>query len=241
MARTQKWNKAHTTSPYSKSRTSPKNSAWPTINDGPARYIGLRTWRYRPVTTSRSGGAMGAGVPRPWRAKRAKESSKTGSPAAISRAPSTRNPTKPTSGGATRQPEIQNGTNTTKVPGATTRNRTDPTTAAARCMGRAHFCSSFDLHVNVRVKATERKKLERRSSNAKRGHARDRWPRTTVRCARCTLIRVRATDPRAGCHRGVPIGGCTTCGASDTSQGARAWKSYVIPPFEKSFSEHALG
>ena len=61
-------------------------------------------------------------------------SSKTASPAPISRTPSTRNPTKPTSGGATRQCEIQNGTNTTKVPGATTRNRTDPTTAAARFM-----------------------------------------------------------------------------------------------------------
>src|SRR5579872_1384194 len=49
-----------------------------------ATYIGLRTYRNKPLTTRWRVGSTGAGVPTPSRAKRAKESSKTGSPAARS-------------------------------------------------------------------------------------------------------------------------------------------------------------
>ena len=44
------------------------------------RYIGLRTNRYEPRSTNLSGGAHGAGVPRPWSANRAVVSSTSAPP-----------------------------------------------------------------------------------------------------------------------------------------------------------------
>jgi hypothetical protein len=55
-----------------------------------ATYMGLRTCRYRPPTTSCSVGATGAGVPTPSTTKRTKAWTSTNRPAAIRAAPSTR-------------------------------------------------------------------------------------------------------------------------------------------------------
>src|SRR5499427_2199886 len=45
--------------------------AWPRIVASSARYMGLRTYRYRPPTTRCAGGATGAGVPSPSTTNRA--------------------------------------------------------------------------------------------------------------------------------------------------------------------------
>src|SRR5262245_37643 len=93
-----------------------------------ARYIGLRTWRYRPPTTSDSVGATGAGVPDPSVTKRAKAITSTAAPAATRATPS------PRSGAATDPPERQSvssqGMAPATTPGATTKNAAAPRVAS---------------------------------------------------------------------------------------------------------------
>lgn len=60
-----------------------KGMAWPKIRAVTATYIGLRTKRYKPRTIRVRVGATGAGVPSPSKAKRAKASRVTASPATI--------------------------------------------------------------------------------------------------------------------------------------------------------------
>src|SRR4051794_12251215 len=99
-----------------------------------ARYIGLRTWRYAPPTTSRSVGATGAGVPIPSMTKRAKAWSRNATPVAISTAPATwtRGAAEPWC-----QCVMDHGINPATTPGATRRNRRLPRAALAlRVRGR---------------------------------------------------------------------------------------------------------
>src|SRR3954453_7053034 len=88
-----------------------------------ARYIGLRTWRYSPPTTSRSVGAVGAGVPRPSKTKRPNACRRTPVPRTIRAAPRT---TTAVAGFVERQPVSSHGTRPATTPGATSRNRTLP-------------------------------------------------------------------------------------------------------------------
>src|SRR5829696_3051631 len=55
-----------------------------------ATYIGLRTWRYAPPTTRRSGAATGAGVPKPSTTKRTNAPTSAISAARSTTPPSTR-------------------------------------------------------------------------------------------------------------------------------------------------------
>src|SRR5260221_2954616 len=71
-------------------------------------------------------------------AKRAKESSRTGSPAAIISPPKMRNEENPKSGGAMRQRVKVQGTYTARVPGAITRKIAEPSRAMARFMSSPH-------------------------------------------------------------------------------------------------------
>src|SRR4051794_21325299 len=91
-----------------------------------ATYIGLRTWRYRPPTTSRSVGATGAGVPAPSTTKRAKACSSAATPATTSAAPRM---TSQVGGSFERQPVSSHGTTPPMTPGATTRNTRLPRAA----------------------------------------------------------------------------------------------------------------
>src|SRR6266849_2292717 len=86
------------------------------ITDTTATYIGFRTNRYSPVTTRCFVGNMGAGVPNPCRANRAKESTSTGSPAMMSRPPRNRNGSQPLTGVSMRQRDIHHGTRPATVP-----------------------------------------------------------------------------------------------------------------------------
>src|SRR5262244_1276031 len=80
---------------------------------------------------------MGAGVPRPCKAKRAKESNKTGRPAAIRSAPRICSEKSFSSGGAKRHRQSVQGTHTASDPGATTRKRADPVRAPKRFIALA--------------------------------------------------------------------------------------------------------
>src|SRR6516165_4375764 len=64
--------------------------AWPRIVASSARYMGLRTYRYRPPTTRCAGGATGAGVPSPSTTNRANADTSMAVPATTSTAPGTR-------------------------------------------------------------------------------------------------------------------------------------------------------
>src|SRR4051794_3921066 len=100
-----------------------------------ARYIGLRTWRYSPPTTSRLVGAVGAGVPRPSKTKRPNACRRTPTPRAIRAAPTT---TRAVAGLEDRQPVSSHGTRPATTPGATNRNRTLPNAASNLPTARAY-------------------------------------------------------------------------------------------------------
>ena len=93
-----------------------------------ARYIGLRTYRYGPATTSCSVGAGGAGVPRPSTAKCANDQISTAAPAAISTPPVTWTGTGQAAPAC--QPVSHHGTRPATTPGASTRKAALPATAA---------------------------------------------------------------------------------------------------------------
>src|SRR5215467_4103598 len=69
--------------------------------------MGFRTYRNNPLTTKCCVGKIGAGVPRPWRAKRAKESRSTGRPAAIKSVPKARKEEVPSNGAPTCHRQIR--------------------------------------------------------------------------------------------------------------------------------------
>jgi hypothetical protein len=71
------------------------------ISNRTATYMGFLTGRNNPLTTKCCMGKIGAGVPRPWRAKRAKESRSSGRPAAIKSVPKTRKEEIPSNGAST--------------------------------------------------------------------------------------------------------------------------------------------
>src|SRR5215471_14899047 len=109
-------------------------NAWPRIVASSARYMGLRTYRYRPPTTRRAGGATGAGVPRPSSTNRANADTSMAVPATTSTAPSTRSGTRWDSGAPGCQSVISHGTSPTMVPGAKTKKTALPAAATVRCM-----------------------------------------------------------------------------------------------------------
>lgn len=90
-----------------------------------ATYIGLRTYRYHPLTINVRVGATGAGVPNPSIAKRRNESSTTISPHPIKKMPVQRAEKEP----AICPPLITRGTNPATTPGAAKKNNTDPNDA----------------------------------------------------------------------------------------------------------------
>jgi hypothetical protein len=122
---------APTTTAYASSTGWTRTRACPTMVDTTARYMGLRTYRYRPPTTSRWVGATGAGVPEPSATKRTNACTSTTTPAASSTAPATRSGTQAQDGCGwrTRQPVSHQGTRPATTPGASTKNTT--LTAAA--------------------------------------------------------------------------------------------------------------
>src|SRR5580693_8671594 len=75
-----------------------------------ATYIGFRTYRNNPPTTKWRVGKIGAGVPSPWSAKRAKESKRTGRPTAIDSTPRTRSEEIPSRGAPTCHRQMRQGT-----------------------------------------------------------------------------------------------------------------------------------
>jgi len=91
-----------------------------------ATYMGFRTYRYCPETTSCVGGATGAGVPNPLSAKRAKDSSRLARPSPTSKAPKARPMGRPRNGLSTRHPVRANGIRPATDPGASTKNSTEP-------------------------------------------------------------------------------------------------------------------
>src|SRR5215472_15222792 len=110
--------------------------AWPVMTASTARYMGLRTYRYSPRTTSCSVGAGGAGVPRPSTANCANDPISVTAPAAVTTPPMTRTGT----GMATpaRQPVSHQGTSPATTPGAITRKPALPATAVFFCTGPPH-------------------------------------------------------------------------------------------------------
>src|SRR6185295_8808551 len=91
-----------------------------------ARYIGLRTYRYAPVVTSRSVGATGAGVPSPSRTKRTKSLARLGTATRTSTAPAIR-----TTGGAglILHRVSHHGSTPATTPGARAKNSALPSAA----------------------------------------------------------------------------------------------------------------
>src|SRR5262245_53900570 len=99
--------------------------------DTTATYIGLRTYRYAPVTTSRSVGATGAGVPRPSRTKRTNALTRRGRATTRSTAPSTR--TGAAIGWLSHRVN-HHGTSPTTTPGASAKKSALPSAARRRRM-----------------------------------------------------------------------------------------------------------
>src|SRR6185312_6585035 len=114
-----------------------------------ARYIGLRTYRYRPPTTRRSVGATGAGVPRPSATNRAKAWTRTIAPRMSMISPATRTGAQWASGPRTCHRVSHQGTTPATTPGAAAKNSVLPTAAAglrmqtvcARRPARARRCA----------------------------------------------------------------------------------------------------
>src|SRR5215211_3498573 len=94
-----------------------------------ATYIGLRTWRYAPPTTRRSGAATGAGVPWPSTTKRTNAWTSAISPATSTTPPSTRAGAQYGRGSRTCQRVSAHGTRPTTTPGANKKNSALPTAA----------------------------------------------------------------------------------------------------------------
>jgi hypothetical protein len=116
----------HPMTAYTTSHRLSNSSAWPRIAVSNPTYIGLRTKRLKPVTTSRSGGAAGMGVP-PALANWTKAWIGGIRPIATSNAPSATR-----SGGlgsGISQRVISHGPSPTNVPGAATKNAADPSAA----------------------------------------------------------------------------------------------------------------
>ena len=95
-------------------------------------YMGFRTNRYRPDATSASVCSTGPGVPRPSRAKRAKQSTRQAKPTPTATMPTTRSPGSPSKVAWNVQPTSANGTTPATSPGATRKNTSDPRTARVR-------------------------------------------------------------------------------------------------------------
>src|SRR5918997_1896962 len=106
-----------------------------------ATYMGLRTWRYGPPTTKRSGAATGAGVPRPSTTKRQNAWISATSPAASSAAPSTRTDARYGTDSRTLQPVSIHGTRPATTPGAARKNAALPTAAVRLRILRPPFGS----------------------------------------------------------------------------------------------------
>src|SRR5262245_36054170 len=92
-----------------------------------ARYMGLRTYRYSPRTTSCSVGAGGAGVPLPWTANCANAVRSATAPTPVSTAPVIRTGTGQPAPGC--HPVSHQGTRPATTPGAITRKAALPAVA----------------------------------------------------------------------------------------------------------------
>src|SRR5919204_3858369 len=80
------------------------------------------------------GGATGAGVPKPFHTKRAKDSTTGMRPRKTSAAPTTRNASSPRKAGLKCQSVIDQGMKTASIPGAITKKSKDPRAAQNRLM-----------------------------------------------------------------------------------------------------------
>src|SRR5262249_21077332 len=118
--------------------------------------MGFRTYRNNPLTTKCRVGKMGAGVPRPWSAKRAKESRSTGRPAATNSTPKTLREDIPSSGAPTCHRQIRQGTEPATIPGAMTRNIAEPRMGCMRLIQFEGFSRTHirPLQINPRAPAT---------------------------------------------------------------------------------------
>src|SRR5580700_6042302 len=84
--------------------------------------------------TSFVGGAIGAGVPKPFHTKRAKDSTSKMRPRSTSAAPAKRSASKPKKAGLSCQSVMDHGTRPTIVPGAITKKNKEPRAAQNRLM-----------------------------------------------------------------------------------------------------------
>src|ERR1700726_1360523 len=84
--------------------------------------------------TSFVGGAIGAGVPKPFHTKRAKDSTSKIRPRSTSAAPAKRSASKPKKAGLSCQSAMDHGTRPTIVPGAITKKSKEPRAAQNRLM-----------------------------------------------------------------------------------------------------------
>src|SRR5262245_6374872 len=94
-----------------------------------ARYMGLRTYRYRPPITRCSVGATGEGVPSPSMTNRAKAWTRTNAPRTRRITPPTRRAAQWASGPRTCQCVSHQGTRPATTPGATAKNSALPAAA----------------------------------------------------------------------------------------------------------------
>src|SRR5262249_18094178 len=108
-----------------------------------ARYMGLRTYRYSPRTTRCSGGAGGAGVPRPSIANCATDPRTPGARGTHSPPPMPR--TGPGTAAPACQPVSHQGTSPATTPGAITRKPALPAMAAFVCIGACLKLSCLTL------------------------------------------------------------------------------------------------
>src|SRR6185312_15006789 len=106
----------------------PNSRAWPTMATSSPTYIGLRTYRLNPLTTSRRGAATGRGVP-PALANSANADTTGTRPTQISSTPMIWAITQCGSGWRDCQPVISQGISPAKVPGATRKNAALPSAA----------------------------------------------------------------------------------------------------------------
>src|SRR5918998_2600484 len=113
-----------------------------------ATYMGLRTYRYTPPTTRRSGAATGAGVPRPSTTKRTNAPTSTISPATSSAAPNARTGIQYGRGSRACQPPVNNhGIAPATTPGANRKKSALPSAAVGLRMAMPHF----PVHRGIRV------------------------------------------------------------------------------------------
>jgi hypothetical protein len=146
---------SHTTTAYCNRRALPITRAWPTMTERTPRYIGLRTYRYKPETTRRTVGATGAGVPRPFTAKRTKLSTTILAPAPMRTYPSHGSTKAPNGAAWARHLVSVQGITPATVAGANQKKTNEPSRAPRLftvhprlVRSNALLCGAFDASGN---------------------------------------------------------------------------------------------